>query len=252
MKVNLVSSQRVKVRVMEYEDADILAAVQAGKVAELTTAVNADRRQKVALVDFRADLSDLIEKAGFPAKVKTVTKDGKSVEEPDETQGEHIARFRDALAAGTFTLEGFTLPTGAAVTEKDKDTASNAFIQTLADQCGDQKTEDGTTYYVLSIDRPEPKARTGKVAQWAIDKATAAFAKGADNVAKWVAQFNAGFTSPEGIVIDPIPLVLETAPTDATAEQTAAITKANITAFAAAIAAYAKQKAAKSSNEFAA
>ena len=75
MKVNLVSSQRVKVRVMEYEDADILAAVQAGKVAELTTAVNADRRQKVALVDFRADLSDLIEKAGFPAKVKTVTKE---------------------------------------------------------------------------------------------------------------------------------------------------------------------------------
>ena len=253
MKVNLVSSQRVKVRVMEYEDADILAAVQAGKVAELTTAVNADRRQKVALVDFRADLSELIEKsASFPVKMKTVTKDGKSVEEPDETEGEHIARFRDALAAGTVTPTGFTLPDGAAVTEKDKDTAANAYIQTLANQCGDQKAADGTTYYVLSIDRPEPKARAGKVAQWAIDKATAAFAKGHQNVAKWVAQFNAGFTSPEGIVIDPIPLTLEVTHPHHTAEEASAVTKTNITAFASAIAAYAKQKAAKSSNEFAA
>jgi hypothetical protein len=243
MKVNLVSSQRVKVRVTEYEDADILAAIQAGKVAELTIAVNADRRQKVALVEFRADLSELIEKEDFPVKTKTVTKDGKSVEEPDETEGEHIARFRDALAGGNVIPTGFTLPTGATVTDKEKDTAANNYIQTLADKLGP---------YVLSIDRPEPKARAGKVAQWAIDKATAAFAKGSDNVAKWVTQFNTGFTSPEGIVIDPIPLTLESTPTDATAEQTAAVTKANITAFAAAIAAYAKQKAAKSSNEFAA
>ena len=73
--------------------------------------------------------------------------------EPRDPAGRTVADeyCQTFAAAGTFTPTGFTL-TGT--DEKQKDASANAFIQTLADQCGP---------YVLSIDRPEPKARAGKL-----------------------------------------------------------------------------------------
>lgn len=241
MKINLASSQRVKVRVEEYEDADVLAAIQAGKVGLLTIAINADRRQKVALVEFRSDLADLIEKFGFKPLTKTATKDGVETQEWTETEGEYIRRFQDALEDGSFTPEGFT-QTGTE--EKTKEACALAFIQSLADQCGP---------YVLSIDRAEPKAKAGKLPAWALEKATAAFARGHENVQKWIKTFAAGFTSPEGITIDPINVeAFDIEQGHHTPEERQKIHAGNVAKFAKAIVEYQKQKAAKSQNEFAA
>ena len=61
-KLNLASSQRVKVRVLEYTADEVLAlANNPTTLALITIGVNDDRRQKVALVDFRADLSEKLE-----------------------------------------------------------------------------------------------------------------------------------------------------------------------------------------------
>lgn len=260
MKTNLVSSQRVKVRVIEFEDADILAAVQAGKVAELTIAVNADRRQKVALVEFRQDLSEKIETVGFKRLTETITKDGKASEEYTETEGEHIARTRVALSTPdgattklkdgtetplpTFRPVGFVLPPGD---EKVREAAANAWIQGLAFECGDKKDEAGLPAYQLDISRPEPKAKTGKLEQAYIDGATKIIANG--NASAWATKFAKGFTSPppNNIPIDPFTHedFLVAVPEDADATAAEAIRAKNVHNLALALRTYRKQEAVK-------
>jgi hypothetical protein len=242
MKLNLASSQGVKARVMEYEDADIVALVQSGRTAEITIATNADRRQKVALVEFRSDLSEKIASLGFPLKVTTVTKDGQAVEVPDETEGEHIGRFIDSLVAGTFTHESITISSGD---EKAKTASAYVALQALADTCGDQKTPDGFPCYVLDVARPVRAAGAGNlVPKWALEAATKILA--GTNVAAWKSKFASGFTSPEGIAIDPI----VAAPFDAPGTDEATVT-ANRKNLAKALQEYDKQKRAKTASEFA-
>lgn len=242
MKLNLASSAGVKARVMEYDEADVVALVQAGKVAEVTLAINADRRQKVALVEFRSDLSDKIAGIGFARLVESVTKDGETVEVPKETEGDHISRFIDALVAGTFTHDSITISSGDA---KAKEASAYVALQALADQCGDQKTPDGLPCYILDVNRP---VRTGGGGNLLPKWAQEASAKilGGTNVDGWVAKFTNGFTSPEGIAIDPIAFSPFTqAGTD---EATVASNKKNL---ARALVDYDKQKRTKTASEFA-
>ena len=242
MKLNLASSQGVKVRVIEYEDADIVSLVNSGKTAEITIATNADRRQKVALVEFRADLSEKITALGFPIKTEDVTKDGQTVSVPSETEGEHIKRFIDALTTGAFSPAGFTLPSGD---DKQKETAAYAFLQALAFTCGDKKDSDGNPCYELDVNRPVRVSTGGNlVPKWALEAATKILA--GPNVAGWKSKFAAGFTSPEGITIDPIAV----APFDVAGTDEATVTQ-NRKNLAKALVEYDKQKRAKTASEFA-
>lgn len=242
MKLNLASSAGVKARVMEYEEADVVALVNQGKVAEVTIAINADRRQKVALVEFRSDLSTKINELGFGIKTTTAKKDGEDVTVPDETEGEHINRFIAALVDGSFVTTSITISSGDA---KAKEVSAYVGLQFLADQCGDQKTPDGQPCYILDVNRPVRTGGGGNLLpKWALEAATKILA-GA-NVDSWAAKFTNGFTSPEGIVIDPIPFSpFNTAGTD---EATVNQNRKNL---ARALVDYDKQKRAKTASEFA-
>lgn len=248
MKSQLASSQRVKVRVIEYEDSDIAALVAAGKISELTTAINADRRQKVALVDFRADLSDKIEALGFKRKTETVTKDGKSEEQPAETEGDQIGRFVDALATGTFPVTDFTLPSGD---DKVKETAALAYLQKLAFTCGDKKDVDGNPCYELDVNRPvSTSAGKNLIPKWAMEAATNIIKNGSQ--AKWVGNFTNGYTSASGVAIDPIAFdsFVAVAPDGSTPEAIQAVLDQNIKNLAKAIKAVRAQEDAKRAPEF--
>lgn len=244
MKLNLASSQSVKTRIMEYEDSDIVALVNGGKVAEITIAVNADRRQKEALVQFRKDLLGKIVALGFVTEKETIVKDGESIEQDKNTEGEEIKRFIDALVTGTFTHPTITISSGD---EKAKETSAYAALQALAFECGDEKTPDGLPCYVLDVSRPV-RTSTGSnlLPKWALEAATKIMAGGAHRVAHWKSQFANGFTSPEGIAIDPIPH----APFDTHGTDEAVVT-ANRKALARALVDYDKQKRAKTASEFA-
>lgn len=199
MKINLASTQLgVNFRVSEYEDADILALVaDPTKLTRVTDAVNADRRQKVALVDARYDLSEKVDALGFKRLTETVTKDGESTTVPSETEGKHIKRFVDALVAGSFTTPGFTLPSGD---EKVKENGALAFLQDLAYTCGDKTDDDGKPVYVLTLDKTARKAGTGLIPKWAMEAATTIIKNG--NQAPWLTKFTNGYTTNRGIVID--------------------------------------------------
>lgn len=242
MKLNLASSQRVKCRVMEYEDADIIAAVNGGKVAEVTIAVNADRRQKEALVQFRKDLLGKIEALGWKIETESTVKDGETIETAKNTEGEEINKFVDALVAGTFTHSTITISSGD---EKAKEVSALAALQSLANTCGDKTTPDGQPCYVLDITRPV-RTSTGSnlLPKWALEAATKILA--GPNVEAWKAKFASGFTSPEGIAIDPIAV----APFDVAGTDEATVT-ANRKHLARALVEYDKQKRAKTASEFA-
>lgn len=248
MEVVLASSAGVKVRVREYQDADIVALVQQGKVTELTTAINADRRQKVALVDFRSDLSDKITALGFARKTTTATKDGEAQEVPDETEGEHINRFIDALVAGSFTHPSITISSGD---EKAKQNSAYDALQKIAFTCGDKKTDDGLPCYELDVNRPV-RTGGGKVGlpKWALESADKIIANG--STANWASKFTAGFTSPRGIAIDPIAFdsFVQVAPEGSTADTIQATNERNRRNLAAALVAYDRQEKSKQSDEF--
>lgn len=248
MKVNLASSQCVKVRVIEYEDTDVIALVQAGKVGELTTAINADRRQKVALVEFRQDLSEKIEALGFKRKVESITKDGQTVEVPAETEGDHIGRFTDALADGSLTLDGFTLPSGD---DKVKNNAAIAYLQKLAFTCGDKTDAEGNPCYQLDVTRPVRVAKSNLIPKWAMDAAATIIKNGSQ--AKWKANFTNGYTSVAGIAVDPVPFedFEQVAAAEATPEQAEAIAQSNQKRLAAAVQAARKNEDSKRQSDFA-
>ena len=200
MKLNQADTQLgVKFNVVEFEDTDILSMVtDPTKLARVTDCVNADRRQKIALVDARFDLSEKITAITFSRLTKQITKDNVSVTVPAETEGEHIKRFTDALVKGTFETPGFTLPSGD---EKQKETAAYAFLQSIASTCGD-KTFNNQPAYVLDITKAVRKPGTGLIAKWAMDAAATIIKNG--NQAAWVTKFTSGYTSPRGIAIPPI------------------------------------------------
>lgn len=248
MKSQLASSQRVKVRVIEYEDSDIAALVAAGKISELTTAINADRRQKVALVDFRADLSEKITALSFARKVEQITKDGKTEETHGETEGDHIGRFVDALALGTLTLPDFTLPSGD---DKVKETAALAYLQKLAFTCGDKKDSDGNPCYELDVNRPvSTSAGKNLIPKWAMEAASNIIKNGSQD--KWVTNFTSGYTSASGVAIDPIVFedFKQVAPDGSTPEAIQGVLDLNIKNLAKAIKAVRAQEDAKRAPEF--
>ena len=249
MKTQLASSQKVKVRVIEYEDRDVLELAQNGKLSELTTAINADRRQKVALVDFRADASEKIEALGFKRKTTTVTKDGETDEVPSETEGDHIQRWVDALASGDVSYNDFTLPSGD---DKQKELAALAYFQKLAYTCGDKVDSDGNPAYQLDVNRPVRTAGAGNLLpKWALEAAGNIIKNNSQT--KWIHNFTNGYISGSGIAIDPIPFesFVNHAPAHATPEEKEAAHKLNQKHLAAAIIAVRKQEEAKRAPEFA-
>jgi hypothetical protein len=239
MKETLQNSQRVSARVTEYEDADIIDLVNKGKVGLITPCVNADRRQKVALVDFRSDLLDKIVALGFVRETETEMKDGQAVEVPKNTEGQDVRKFTDALVAGTFCPNGFTL---VGHDEDAKEACALAYLQSLASQLGP---------YVLDVNRPERQPGTGLLPKWAKDGAANIIAN--KNQQAWVEKLTNGFTSPEGIAIDPIPFqsFVDKADKSASPEEKQAMLERNVKHLAAALVAYDKQKRAKTASEFA-
>ena len=92
MKQNKANTQLgVTFNVVEFEDSDILSLISDPvKLTRITDCVNADRRQKIALVDARYDLSEKISTSyGFTRKTKNVVADGVTTTVPDETEGAH-------------------------------------------------------------------------------------------------------------------------------------------------------------------
>jgi hypothetical protein len=200
MKLSKADTQLgIQFNVVEFDAKDILTLVQEPeKLARITEAVNADRRQKIALVDARYDLSVKVDGLGFKRVTKDVTVDGTTTQVPDETEGKHIKRFTDALADGSFTTDGFTLPSGD---ETNKQNAAIAFLQKLAFTCGD-KEFDGQPAYILNLDKTVRKAGTGLIPKWALEAATTIIAN--KNTGSWATKFANGYTNNKGIVIDPI------------------------------------------------
>jgi hypothetical protein len=201
MKLNKAGTQLgITFNVIEFEDSDILGFIQdPTKVTRVTDCVNADRRQKVALVEGRSDLSEKIDTLGFTRKTKQVTKDGETVTVPAETEGEHIDRFTASLADGSFTTPGFNKPSGDAKTAQK---AAEAFLQSIADTCGDKVDAEGKPCYVLDITKAIRKPGTGLVPKWAMAGATQIITNGSQQ--KWAEKFTTGYTSGSGVAIDPI------------------------------------------------
>jgi hypothetical protein len=219
----------VTFKVVEWEDTDILGMIQDPKLLQrVTDCVNADRRQKVALVAGRYDLSVLIgagtepdgspieglevKPLGFARTTKTASKNNETVYLWKETENEHINRFVDALVDGSVTPPGWTMPSGD---NKVKETHAIKFLQTLADTCGDDKftgtTEDAeglktsvtdAVCYILDITKEPRKGGTGLIPKWAMD--TADLIINANLAEKSRAKHMAGYTNSTGITIDPI------------------------------------------------
>ena len=250
MKTNLANTQLgVDFRVLEFTDAEVLALAQdPAKLTRITDCVNADRRQKVALVDARYDLSVLIHESGFERKYDVAVKDGEEVKTPAETENTHIKRFIDALVAGTFTPAGFTLPSGD---DKVKETAAIAYLQKLAFTCGDKRDADGNPCYVLDINKAVRKPGTGLIPKWALEAAANIIKNG--NQATWAEKFAKGYTSARGIVIDPINhgSFTQTAPEGSTAEAIEAVNQSNIKNLAKACVEARRQETDKMQPEFA-
>ena len=180
----------VTFNVVEFEESDILTlSADPAKLVRITEAVNADRRQKVALVDARYDLSEKIDKSfSFSRKTKSVVADGVTTTVPDETEGAHIKRFTDAIADGSHTVSGFTPSSGDA---KAKEVSALAFLQSIA---------DGLGVYTLNLDKAVRKGGTGLIPKWALDAAATIIKNG--NQATWATKFATGYTNNKGIVID--------------------------------------------------
>jgi hypothetical protein len=199
MKLNKADTQLgVQFNVVEFEASDILSLIQdPTKLAAIVAAVNADRRQKIALVDARYDLSAKIATSyGFARKTKDVIVDGQTTQVPDETESKHIKRFTDALVDGSHTAEGWTVPSGDATV---KENVATAFLQSIANTCGD-KEHDGAKCYILNLDKTIRKGGTGLIPKWAMEAATTIITN--KNTGTWVERFTNGYTTNRGIVID--------------------------------------------------
>lgn len=235
--------------VIEFEDADVLLLVQdATKLTRITDCMNADRRQKKALVEARYDLASRIgsgdEEAkitglGFSRLMETVKKDGESVEVPAETEVEYFKRFKDALASGTFSPTNFTLPSGDA---SAKEKAANAFLQTLAQE----------RTYTLDLEETVRKSGAGGlVPKWALEGATNIINNGSQ--ASWAAKFTNGYTSASGVAITPFEFSdFQVVPdANATADEKEAVLKKNKYALGKALVEQRRQENASRSGEFA-
>jgi hypothetical protein len=248
-KLNLADTQLgVKFRVVEFTDADIQEfAADPVKLTRITDAVNADRRQKVALVDARYDLSVAVAALGFARLSKSVTKDGETTEVPTETENTHIGRFVTEIAAGNFNVDGFTAPAGDPAV---RETAAIAFLQTLAYKQGDKTYEDQPAY-VLTLDKTVRKGGTGLIPKWAMEAAATIITN--KNQQAWVDKFTTGYTTNRGIWIDPIVFesFVEKAHKQATPEEREAVHALNVKHLAKAITEVRKQENEKLQPEFA-
>jgi preprotein translocase subunit YajC len=214
--------------VNEFEDADVLLLVQEPtKLTRITDCMNADRRQKKALVEARYDLASRIasgdEEAkivglGFLRKMETVKKDDVEVEIPAETEVEFFKRFIDALVTGEFAPDGFSLPSGD---NKVKEKAALAFLQTLASE----------RTYTLDLEQTVRKGGSGLIPKWAMETAKNIIA--ANLAEKSRNKHLAGYTNGSGYVIAPIVCdELQHAPSHATADEKEKVHQANIKAVA--------------------
>jgi hypothetical protein len=245
MKTTLQSSSGMKVRVREYEDADINQLVAAGRLPELTAIINAYQRQKSALVDFRTDFSTRIGALGF-SRLTVTSPVGDTVS--SETHGDHIKRFREALLNGSnYQPTGFTPVLGDT---KAKEAHADAYMQSIASLCGDSQDENGNPCYTLDIVRAPRSGNSGLIPKFWMDSATKIIANG--SAGKWAGMFANGFTSPRGIAIDKVEHedFCVAAEHHSTPEQKEAIHQTNIKRLARGLMAYDKQEKGKMQGEF--
>jgi len=162
----------VKYNIAEYEDSDVLLLVQdPTKLTRLTDVLNMYLGNKTVSVEASDDLSEKIEHAGFARKMQTVTADGQSVEVPapeHDTNGKFIDAAIAALVAGSWRPANFTLPSGD---DKHKETAALAFLQTLAETCGNSEL-NGSKCYMPSLEKTTRTGTGGLLPKWAMDTAT--------------------------------------------------------------------------------
>lgn len=250
--------------VSEFEPSDVLTFVQdPDKLLRVVDCVNADRRQKVALVDFRADLADKLgindengkAISGALGLLQREAKKGKGADSMvwAETDADFIERVEKAVLAGTVTPTGFTLPTGS---NEIREAAVDAWLQNIASSLGDV-TDDkpvldatGTPVYVLDINKTVRTSKGPAIPKWALDAADTIIKNGTQ--ASWTAKFTSGYTSGTGIAIEPFPFqpFTTTAPDGSTPEVVQEVATTNRKNLAKAIAAARAQENDKRQAEF--
>lgn len=252
-------------RVNIFEPAEIVEMCKdPKKLANVTNFVNMYLGQKDTLVAGRSDLVHYLEtKTSFPREMETSVVDGKTVQEPKLTEAKHIAAFIAAAVAGKVKEVKVDL----AQNEEQREAAVYAFLQTLANQCGDfdekgnpvaRDKDDWLTApafaYKLDVTRPEKTAKAKAPAKYALEGASNIIDKGGDkSIAVWKDKLTKGFTAKTGEKITPIVFQpFDTKPTNgATPEQAEAIRQTNLQNLAWAIEEVEAQKRAQRAGEYA-
>lgn len=269
MKLNNARTQiglaeAITARVKEFELPDLLEMLKdPEKANRVLDAVNDDRRQKRALVDFRADLADKLAtnspntddnsaaEGSLKLLERNITKrDDKGNPTRWETDSDFIERVQQALMHGHITAPDLTVTGSNELKEKAVDT----WLQNIANSLpGDAKHDDGKGCYVLDLNRAVRTGGKGPgVPKWALDTADQAFAKGHEHVTKLHGMFMNGYTAGSGVVIDPFPFTdfRVVAPHDATPEAKQAVHESNRKALARAIATARQQEDEKRQSDF--
>lgn len=244
MKVDYVNSQSLPkgFRVKQYEDSDIAAMVSdPAKLRLVTDGINKYERQKDALVRARTQLVEKIVAAGYKRPETTVKVDGKDETTFDNTEGKDIGIFWNGLISGTITNKVVT-----GKTPEEREPQADAFMQSLADQCGEVDEKDGPNKgksletppcFVLDLSesaKRESKPKTPP--KFAIEGATNIINNKAEK--KWVDRFTKGYKNDAGIQLPAFSFdsFTQVAPKDATPEAAQAVRQSNITNLAFAIA----------------
>lgn len=232
MKVDYVNSMRLPdgFRVKQYEDTDIQTlSKDPAKLRLVTNAINLYVRQKDCLVRGRTALLALIvEKAKYVRPTDKITVDGKEETEFRNTEGEDIKAFINGLSKGTITNAAVTAPD-----EETRETQALAYLQTLANLCGEQdkdgKPLENPPCFVVDLSEAEKReSKPKKLPVYALEGATNIINNKSEK--KWLDRFTKGYTNSAGIVLPAIsfePFTIA-APKDAKPEETQAIREKNI------------------------
>lgn len=253
-------------RVNIYETAEIVELVKdPKKLALVTNVVNMYLGQKDVLVWGRGDLVHAMQiKTSLPRATKKETND-EGVERVvfAETEAQYKERFVAEAVKGNVKEVKVDPAQDADAREK----AVYAFLQNLANQCGDfdekgnpvpRDKDDWLTApafaYKLDVTRPEKSSKPKTAPKYALEGASNIIDKGGEKSVKaWIEKLSKGFTAKTGEKITPIAFApFDTKPAaGATPEAVEAIRQTNLNNLAMAIVDVEEQKRAQRAGEYA-
>ena len=252
-------------RVNIYEAAEVVELTKdPKKLANITNFINMYLGQKDVLVWGRADLVHSVQvKTSFNRLTEKNMIDGKERIDFAETEAEYLKRFvEEAIKGGVKEIK-----VDLAQEPDAREKVVYAFLQALANQCGDfdekgtavvRDKDDwltGPAYaYKLDVTRPEKKAAVAKIPKYALEGASNIIDKGGDKSVKaWAEKLTKGFTAKTGEKIMPIAfLPFDTKATNgAPPEAVEAIRQTNLNNLALAIVEIEEQKRTQRAGEYA-